>query len=215
ATYRIARTVFNEVALRCDYFLDCHGSDIGEDQFPNVIVPAAGDPDTDAKAEAMARAVGTEFIRRLDLTTPDATRGTFAGEVIRRGIPAMITEIGGHGRYTEEEIDLQNRAAVNVLRHVGVLKGDPEPLEAFSEQKIFNWPAQSYRVVTGVGGSYHRRVGPRSPVKRGDLLAEIKDEWGEVIESFYSQHDAVVRLVNPWRIVKPGDSLMNLFRLEG
>ncbi|MEX2356083.1 MAG: succinylglutamate desuccinylase/aspartoacylase family protein [Thermaerobacterales bacterium] len=209
-SYRIARTLFNEIGVKCDYLLDLHGADGGEDQFPNVIAKLAGDG-RDQESEAVARAFGLEYIRR-SVDGAGSTPGTFVGVARKRGTIGLTTEIGGEGRYDETEINLQLNGVLNVLRYLNVVPGTPEPLESFAEQKVIAWPEGGERVVTETGGIFHPYVKPRQLVRAGELVAEIKDEWGDVKERHAAPTEVVVRLIRSKRIMDPGDLLFSLIR---
>jgi len=83
--------------------------------------------------------VADEDLRRRTLATAEAfgapfnvvfagvdEGATFTSSVERRGILSIGTEIGGWGRVNIEGVRIGERGVRNVLRHFGVIAGDPE-----------------------------------------------------------------------------------------
>ena len=199
-SHKIARLVLSEVARRCDFLIDLHGGDLGEELFPYVIVSETEDAEVSAKSMAIALAFGTEHVRI------SSSRGGLIGQAMKLGIPGFVSEIGYDGRYVEEHIDLQCRGVKNVLKHVGVLSGAPEPLEAF-ESNRFKRGNEAVIVTSNTSGLYRPYVRIRQSFLRDDVVAEVVNEWGEVLETVRAVHDGLVRILYRKRIVNPGDAL--------
>ncbi|HEY6073942.1 MAG TPA: succinylglutamate desuccinylase/aspartoacylase family protein, partial [Anaerolineales bacterium] len=199
-SHRIARLMLNEVAYKCNYLINLHGGDLGEELFPYVIVSESEDAKVNAKSMEIALAFGTEHVQ-----VSPSQRG-FIGQAMLRGIPGFVTEIGYNGRYDEEHIQMQSRGVENVLKHVGVLPGARQPLEGFDSNKIRRGN-KAVVVTSSASGLYRPHVTVRQTFREGDALAEITDEWGEVVESIRAQHDGLLRILYLKRIVNPGDAL--------
>jgi len=198
-SYRIARTLMREVALRCDALVDLHGADLGEAMVPCVTALDHGQGEGDEATLAMASVYGTEFVR----TRPaSSARGTFGGEVRALGTPAIMCELGAGGSFEEADIDAHCRGLRNVLRSLAMLEGAQEPgppqRVAIGEELI----------VAEQGGVFHPRVQPRAEVRTGDVVADVTDEWGTVLERHHAVHDGVVRLIFLRRVVQPGNPLL-------
>jgi len=204
-SHRIARRIFQDVALRCDYLMDLHGGDLGEELFPYVIFRETRDARLTETCKGMALAFGTEHVR-IGNPTND-----LIGEAMLQGIPGIMTEVGFDGRYNEDHIGILVRGARNVLRHVGVLDGSPEPIEDF-DTHIIKRQEDAVTVTSTTSGIYRPYVKPRQTFQEGDLLAEVTDEWGETVETFSAQHTGLVRIVYRKRIVNPGDALFKYDR---
>jgi len=203
---RLAKALMDTVVSRADAVLDLHGSDLFEEQVPNVTVLVGGE-EQDGPTLAIARAFGTEFLRRKNVST---ARGTLIAEAFAAGKPAIMSEIGGGGRFDEDEIMMQVRGTQNVLMHLGLLEGPVTPLEAFERQRVGD---EESLVATDSGGVFHPLVEVRSWVDAGEPVANVTDVWGSVLETAYAPRAGLVRLMFMKRLVNPGNALMTILHV--
>ncbi|MEX2356080.1 MAG: succinylglutamate desuccinylase/aspartoacylase family protein, partial [Thermaerobacterales bacterium] len=205
--HRLAYKLFHDIALRCDYLLDFHGADRGEEQFPNVITFLTGDENSDAQALSLAQAFGTEYIR---LNQYKGTPSVYLGEAKSRGIPGLFVEIGGEGRYDEADIQMYIEGTLNVLGHLGMIDREYRPLETFDRQKTVPFPEGGRNINAREGGVYHPQLRTRDTFYKGDILVKITDIWGETLEEHAAPCDGIVRKHPTARVAKAGDTLMSL-----
>jgi len=203
----IAYRLFNEIVLKANYFLDCHGGDIHESEIWSVIYHVAND-DAEKKSEAIARATGITYI-----DGPKNRPGTMGMEAAKRGIPGAQFEISSGDRLLPEESSAIVNGTLNVLRHLKMLPGAPKPIQgqpgtvAGQEQEIWTSRAVGY---FRHGGLYHTNVRPGDILKEGQVIGTVTDWWGEVVETIYSPGTGrVAQLIhNP--VVLPGDTAIEV-----
>jgi predicted deacylase len=165
---------------------------------PYVEFPA-GDGDVAGRSFRAARALGLEWCR-LSRWHP----GLLVSCAVRGGVPAVETELGGLG-IQEDETHRRYRAVVDrLLRHLGLLSGDPPPA---ADTRV----VRHREVPAPVGGVLwrSRRLGDR--VSRGDVVATVRDLHGRPLAEVASPLDGVVAAYRLCSSVNPGDPVITLF----
>jgi predicted deacylase len=109
------------------------------------------------------------------LYTDIAGTGLLPGEAERQGKIVITTEAGGGGFPTRATLDDANQGLVNVLRHVGVLRG-----EALTRADLGKPPATvlsatdpSQYVLVPESGFYETMVAPGQAVAAGQVLGRL------------------------------------------
>jgi predicted deacylase len=190
------------------WHLDLHGGDASEWLNPFAIYHQVGNPEVNKVAEQMARLWDTEIIWAT--THQFGYPGTLVGELAGRGIPAIVAESGYLSTYNEPEIGVHTNGVQNVLRHFGLLEGEPQ-LSNAGRQKIVteNWVAYATR-----GGVFHPQARPGDRIRAGDVLARIKDVFGEVVEEIHAPKTGLVRIQHPRRVITTGNPVYRGWVLE-
>jgi len=125
---RIAAVLNEEVVKRADVLVDMHCGDGNEALIPYTYWMISGDKAFDAKTRELALAFGIPHIIIDDTRGHDLKESKYLGNTaILQGKPAITTEAGFLGRTDEESIARNVRGALGVLRHLGMIAGDPEP----------------------------------------------------------------------------------------
>jgi predicted deacylase len=180
------------------WHLDLHGGDASEWLNPFAIYHQVENDEVNRVSEQMARLWDTEIVWATghQFTYP----GTLVGELSGRGIPSIVAESGYLSTYNEPEIGVHTTGVRNVLRSFGLLDGEPE-LRNQGRQKVVteNWVASTTR-----GGIFHPRFKPGDRIHEGDILAEIKNVFGEVVEQIRGPKTGLIRIQHPRRVVTTG-----------
>ncbi len=205
ASQRIAHTLLNQVAAKCEYIIDLHGGDLPEILFPFAIFYRTGNATTDAQSERIARVFGTEYLWVNDERSGNP--GTFIREAARLGVPGFVAEVGGLGSYAEEHVTIHFKGVQNVLKELKMIPGVPDGV-APSAQKL---RSEAYAVTAPCGGVFHPLVRPGQEVDQGTPLAEIKDVFGERLALAAAPGKGTVRILFVKRVVHAGDTLMKVF----
>jgi predicted deacylase len=123
------------------------------------------------------------------------------GTLSDRGIPSIVAESGYLSTYNEPEIAVHVNGARNVMRHFGLLEGKPEFTRSHDPLMMTeNWVAYASR-----GGVFHPQVKPGDRVQAGQVIALIKDVFGEIVEEIKSPKTGRVRIQHPRRVVNSGN----------
>jgi predicted deacylase len=187
---RIAHFITREVIEKADVVLDLHGGDGNESLRPFVYWPVTGNPPLDERIQELVLAFGIDHIVVDGSRPKDPERSLYCdATAITRGIPAMTVESGDLGQADEASVDRIVRGITSVLRHYGVLEGDPTPVEA----PIYLEPSEVLRSpATGV---LTPLVGPGQAVAKGTRLATVADFFGNEIAQIHAPFAGIVLYV--------------------
>jgi predicted deacylase len=92
---------------------------------------------------------------------------------------------------------------MNVLKYFGVLPGEPVLADAVISPKRYRFKA----VNSGIWHGFHE-LGQR--VKKGELVGEITDLFGNVLERYDAPEDAKVTFLRTFYSVNQGEALIGL-----
>ncbi|MDO8358753.1 MAG: succinylglutamate desuccinylase/aspartoacylase family protein [Devosia sp.] len=106
-----------------DISVDMHTAGHSADSAPSTNMHYLPDPAMREKTMAAAAAFGAPY----NVVFGGVDEGsTFTSCVERRGIISLGTELGGWGRVSIEGVRVGRRGIDNVLKHMGVIEGDPD-----------------------------------------------------------------------------------------
>ena len=195
ASERLAHTLFSEVIARAEYYVDLHGGDLNEALIPFTIMLESGTPAVDAQTMNLARAYGIRYVVRGRVAG-----GTYAAAAQRR-IPAILTEAGGQGLLQESALQIHLRGLRNVMRHLGILPGGPEPTGPVTLLTEFHW------VTSAHGGLFYPDIAPGDRVARGQRVGETRDYFGRRLAEVTSPGDGIVLFTVTTPATNPQDPL--------
>ncbi len=96
---------------------------------------------------ALARAFGAPL--HVMNREVDGSR-TLASAAEARGILTMSSELGGGNRLSRRGLEITRRGVRNVLRHLGMIDGEPEPLDQPTDVQVLP-DAESYGFAPASG----------------------------------------------------------------
>jgi predicted deacylase len=194
---RLAAALF-ELARGADSVITLHGWSTPGEVLAYVEYPR-GAGEVELASRAMARASGLERVRALDWP-----RGLLPAAAVRCGIPAIEFEVGGRGASRPENRALYRKVILNVLRHRGVLAGDPQPAPIIRE-------ICAYPLHTPVAGMVRRCVELGQTVQAGQQVVTIVDLGGRVLADLAAPVEGEVGAVRHLARVEAGDAVVTVF----
>jgi uncharacterized protein len=135
-------------------------------------------------------------------------------EYSKIGIPYVMTEAGSAGYIQEEAVNFHKSGVLNFLRFLKMIGGKAELMPVPARLPSYLAGDMNY-ITSPTGGIYYSAVRPGQKVEENQLLATIKDAFGEVLQEVKSPIRAIVTYNRTYPPVRPGDSLMQLLSLEG
>lgn len=179
---KISHTVVQEFQRKADYYIDLHCGDGYEDLTPYVYCQGAGFPETIRKSREMAEAVAVPYL----VCSPVKTGGAYnyAGSC---GIPGILIERGALALWTPEEVDSYKADVRNVLRRLKVLAG--------AEVKMNQPPkdvGKVYYPAAGSTGCWYPNLKVGDHFKKGAVLGEIRDYFGNLLETCVAEDDGIL-----------------------
>jgi len=199
-TSRLAAWLWENLLTRADYYVDCHCGDLPEvlDSFAGV---AAG---PDGVVSAQAREVADCFdVARLIV---DRTVGSTIFQAALAGIAAALVEVGGQGRWTQAEADVQRLGLLRVVNLAGILEADGQ---ARSHLPLFEDAAD---VLSDRHGLWFPEIRPGNPVAQGARLGRLEDAFGDEVREVLAPADGVLTYGLGSLAAAPGDLLASIAR---
>ena len=196
--HRIAYRVFSEFISRADYYLDLHGGDIHESEVAFSHFHRIGDSNIDSKSEGMARALGFKYVT---VSEGEGGKGCSYRVGPEHGVPSALCELCQGSKLLLEEASRVLDGIVNVMRYLNMIEGAPR---TFENQKII----ATKKIGVKRGGLLYSRVKPGDTLLEGEVLGEVKNLKGEVIETVYAPSKGVVLLMIHNPLLEPGEKIM-------
>lgn len=184
---RFAHRLLTEIVITHDHAIDLHAGDLIEELTPFVIYRETGDATRDAETRRMVDAYGAEWAVK---SAPTGERpGSLYAVAAMNGVAAMLAESGGRGLLIEDDVVRHVRGVTNILRTIGALDGEPEPVSPPTVVDSFDWlrsPAE---------GIFHCAVRVGHRVRVGDLVGDLTDLVGKPIAPVRAPTSGVVLFV--------------------
>lgn len=196
-TSRLAHALFSEVVRKSDFGIDLHTAGGERSNYPHVRVDL-GDP----ASAALARAFGCALV----------VHGAGPERSLRRaaraaGVPTIVYEAGSPRRFERPFIEVGKRGVLNVMRHLAMLPGEPEPPPLAAEVREAHW------IRARAGGILDLRAELGQPLRRGSEISLNTSPFGRERSLVKAPHPGVVLGLTRLPLVHPGDAICHLARL--
>jgi hypothetical protein len=196
ASEQIAAWVFANVISQADYYVDMHGGDLIEALVPFTIFFRSGAAQVDQASLRLAAAFG------IPLLVSSETPGSTVSAAGRAGIPAILTEAGGQGIWTRDDVAWHVNGLRRVMREFGMLAGGaPDPVDCRVLSK-FLWLRSDH------DGFWYPGVTVGAEVARGQDLGHVTDWEGREIQAAPSPADGQVLFIVSSLAINKGDPLL-------
>ena len=182
------------ILSQASFYVDLHSAGASL-EMPLLVGYEAGDE----RSERAAFAFGAPVVWAHPRTPPG--RSVSAAKAC--GIPFLYTEARGAGRIDAEDLAVFKRGLLNLMRHLGILPGAPEP--AAPRLHLFGDGDIETSVRAGRDGFLLPEVELLSPVSAGACLGMLVDMWGRVLERYFAPRDGVVVLIHACPRVRAGE----------
>jgi hypothetical protein len=186
-TERLAHALWTEAWSKADLALNIHCNTRPDSliyQWINV-----GNPKTREKLEKMAKAFGVTTIVSEEPLRDDAppTLGNLAA---KKGVPVLLMELIDGRWISEPSTTAGVKGVLNVMRLFGMIDGEQEKQEGFPIVRGVN---RSHGVIRASRGGLIRFFKkPGDFIKKDEILAEIYDLYGDVLEKVKMPVDGYV-----------------------
>ena len=207
-TERIAHSNY-QILSKADYHVDFRGGDLPESHLVHTIQLRVGDK-IDETTEAMAKAFGLEYVLPGAPDIGHTSPGTMIHTLCTIGVASIISEsgLGYRTQPMEEFVEDHVRGTVNLLKHFGMMEGDPvkPKKQNYLDMEWCGVPAPEAGVFTALADY-------GDILKENQVIGRITDIDGSLIKEVKSPIDGVVHTMYPARLVFPGDNLYTLLRV--
>ena len=200
-TSRLAAWLWENLLSRADYYVDCHCGDLPEalDPFTSV------SPGPDGIVSERSRALADCFdVARLIVSR---TAGSTIGEAALAGIPAVLVEVGGEGRWSQHEADIQRRGLHRVAATAGIL-----PAEEGAQRPHLPVFEDAADVLSDGPGLWFPEVAIGTFVASGTRLGRLEDPFGDAVQEILAPAAGVLSYGLSSLAAVEGDLLASIAR---
>jgi predicted deacylase len=199
ATERLARWLTDSVIAGSDAYLDMHCGDMNEALVSFTGIEDTGDAVVDGRSRELADAYGLRYL----LVGPSP--GTTTTAAASLGIPAVLAEVGGQGRWPAEDVALHAAGLRRWLHAAGVTA--TAPVDPHHATELL--PTEAWMRATATG-YWHPGVVVGQRVVAGTVVGEVQDAFGTVLERPLATIDGVVLFLVTSLAMNAGDPLLAL-----
>jgi len=133
--------------------------------------------------------------------------GTLEYSLVKAGIPAMTTELGGARKFVPEMVKLGVDGNINTLVHYGVISAPMRPTSADTRVFIGNDLAS----VRGVAGGFLTvLVKLNDTVTKGQRVAVQRNSFGDVVHEYLAPADGRVAIIGSDAASERGSEILTL-----
>ena len=193
---QIAYTITEKLQAKADYYIDLHGGDTSEHVMPFVYYNGAAGEEIEKLSAWMAEATDLP-VRARSLSTTGAY-----SSACQRGLPSILIERGGGGRYTEEEVKVYCQDVKNVLIRTGILEG--EEIHTVCQIPV----TTATYIDTPEDSFWYPSFQPGECFQEGDCLGILTDVWGERKQEILAEYDGIVLYETTILCVGKGEPLI-------
>jgi len=203
-TQQIAFWITEKLLKHADFFIDLHSAGVAYN-IPTLIGYLDSDDALGQASRSAAEAFGAPIMWGHPLPIPPGRSISAATDL---GVPSLYTEAPGGGYTRPEDVDCFVTGVVNVMRHLGMVSGKPQPLPP--THHLLGDGNLDTVISASVAGRFQALVNLLDEVKRGDCLGSIQDAFGHTIEEIIADRDGVVIMIRRLQRVTLGDGLIHL-----
>jgi uncharacterized protein len=197
----LARSIYEDLIEPADVLVDLHGGDQVEGLEPFAIYESSP---VEERAHGIAVAFNLPYVVREE-PREGGLGGLTTSAAAEAGIPGVIAEAGGRGLLEESAVLLLVAGVRNVLRHLEMLPGEPEPPPAGQRQVgSFIWLRSTHE------GWWDSAVSSGDDVAEGELLGCVRNLWGDVLEEITAPRGGVVLFITTSPAVAADGLLLGL-----
>ncbi len=178
-TSRMAKALEMYLYDKADFLVDLHGGDVNESMTPLVFFPVGAGENVELETRKVIEKLSVEYC-----IPSKADKGLYS-YAAKCGIPALLIERGGGGRWSVDEVNSCKQNICEIMDVLSIKKC----------KKLIKGPAEvahvSYEEAVEKGFWYClQEVGGN--VEKGELLGRLTDSSGEIIREYKAEFDGVI-----------------------
>lgn len=202
-TQRIAYWLGRRVIAEADLLIDLHSAGLAYN-IPTLVGYYHAETEAGRTSLSVARHFGIDIL----WGHPDVAPGRTISFAAERGIPWVYTEAPGSGRARPEDVNAFADGVWNSLRVMRMIEG--RAVARAPRHHLLGSGDLDKSITAGAGGLFVPRVALLDNVRAGDVLGEVRDPAGRVLEEVRAPGPGVVISMRGLLRVQPGDGLFAL-----
>jgi predicted deacylase len=202
-THAFAYALDQRLIAYADFFIDLHSAGV------RYLMPTmAGYHSRDERSRRAAMIFGAPVVWGHDVIAPGRTLSA----CLDRGIPFLYTEARGAGRIHPDDLRVFRRGLRNLLKHLGVLPGSPEP---GSEPVHLTGDGNTDEGEQAASdGFFLANVELLEAVQGGQEIGRLLDLRGRDQETVRASRSGVIGMLRTTPAVKAGDILVVIAQMQ-
>ena len=176
---RLAFALEDSLYATVDFLADLHSGDCNESLHPLVFFPTAGEKDVNAAALEAAKALSVDYRVR------STARNGLYSWAVQRGVPALLIERGGQGRWSQPEVDACKADVYALMGHLGILPGG-------EKNRVQQEIVEASYVEADADGFWYPLAATNQIVCMGEVLGRLESLTGELLQEVRAKFDGVV-----------------------
>lgn len=205
-SYRLGYYVTHKFIDPSDLFLDIHSGGVALNICTSIYYYAT-DNEIGRKTKAAAEAFAAPAV--IGSSSPqNAVYGCSFRTCWDRGKAGMFTEAHGAGRTLPEEIECFTTGVFNVLKHLGMMEGEPDTHRTTHRLVSDSKGGGSFNA--SVAGYFKPYVRMLERVQTGQRVGAILDFDGSVLEEFVSGRDGFITNLRATPRTNVGDNVIGI-----
>lgn len=177
---KLAYFVLNYLSKKVDFYIDMHGADLHGTIRPLVFYPIAVAREVAEISRKAAQASGFEY-----LVASHSKNGSYSRAALE-GTPSILTEMGGMGIWSKEEVDSYTEKILNVLNYLKVYRKE---YKSNSNISFFD-PVNE--ITAKEEGFWYPSFRTGDKVRGEEKIGEIRDVFDNLLGEYYSPTDGII-----------------------
>jgi predicted deacylase len=207
---RIAYVLTKEIIGASDVVVDMHCGDGNEALIPYTYWMIGPDKTLNEISRGLALAFGIPVIIIDDTLTQDPADSKYFGNTaMLRGKAAITTEAGALGGTDEASVLRNLGGAMNVLRHLGMVPGTPEPAP------VAVWIDKYEVVESPQDGLFYPCVETGHYVVKGQKIGRVADDLGTLGAEMTAPFSGIILYILGTPPTVKGEPLFEVGRIKG
>jgi predicted deacylase len=179
-SHRLAHLIFTQLVAKADYLIDFHANPSPAMQF--AIIKEGQNKEVWEKCREMASAFGVTTVEMISSFERHRS-GTISECAASEGKPNLTLELLYWRRIDKESVRTGLRGTLNVMKYLKMIDGEIEKQEGI---KAIGGRMTRTEVTSNKGGLIHYFKDIGDPISNGEVIAVIRDPWGDVVEEVKS-----------------------------
>jgi hypothetical protein len=198
---RTANLFLNKVVKHCQYGIDLHTGAIHRSNLPQVRANLE-----DEETARLANAFGVPVILNANLRD-----GSLRQAATETGTRILLYEAGEALRFDELSIRAGVKGVLNVMAEIGMIRKNRPTKKTLAEPFVAK---SSSWVRANASGIVIDKAHLGDYVKKGDVLAEIGDPFGHVMDRVKAKFDGIVIGKQNIPLVQEGEAMFHIASFE-
>ena len=182
---RVAYAMAESISLEANFALDIHSTHLDSMNYPRAMTTISGNepPDIQKQRVDLSYKLGYEVVH---LWKTGGGGGGLQGLLHSRGCPRVGAEAGEGWRNLDPFPEIMIRSIRNFCKATGAMKGELEMPDVQIEVD------RRFEVTASHGGMSHLHVKPGDFVRAGQVVAEIRNMFDEVVEELITPINGLI-----------------------